>query len=166
MAEKRLSICGAILLGLILLVAVFSLGVYVGRYGLNREGLSYAGGGQPGGQMPAQGVPQQPGQMPGPQQAVPNAPQPLPPGLDSPPQLIGRIIHISPDGLDLAAQDGLRPVQLTRETVFEDSEGNALALRDLARGNVVGVYGELSGEGAGRTFTAARIVVLPVQSEP
>jgi hypothetical protein len=97
---------------------------------------------------------------------VPNAPQPLPPGLDSPPQLVGRIVHIAPDGLDLATQNGLRPVQLTRETAFEDSEGSALALRDLARGDVVGVYGELTGEGAGRTFTAARVVVLPVQSEP
>jgi hypothetical protein len=168
MTEKKgLSICGAILLGLMLLAAVFSLGVYVGRYGLTREGLSYAGPGGggpgqfPGGQPPGQGIPQQPGQ-----QAGPNAPQALPPGLDSPPRLIGRIINISPSGLDLATPDGLRPVLLTEETVIEDHEGNELTLAELRRDNVVGVYGELTGGGAGRTLTATRVVVLPLPPEP
>jgi hypothetical protein len=163
--NKGFSVCGAILLGVMLLVAVFSLGIYVGRYGLTREGLSYAGpgGGMPGGpmQQPQGGQPR-----PGPQDTGPQAPQPLPPGLDSPPQLIGRIINISPDGLDLATPDGPRPVLFTEETVFEDHEGGVLTVSDLTREAVVGVYGELSGGGAGRTFTATRIVVLPLPPEP
>ena len=163
--NKGFSICGAILLGVMLLVAVFSLGVYVGRYGLTREALSYAGPGggpapaqrPPDGQRPAQDAPQQPGQQPG--------AQGLPPGLDSPPQVIGRIINITPDGLDIATPDGPRPVMLTEDTIIEDHEGNELTLSDLTREDVVGVFGELTGGGAGRIFTATRIVILPPQPE-
>jgi hypothetical protein len=166
--NKGFAICGAILLGVMLLAAAFSLGIYVGRYGLTREGLSYAGpgGGMPGGpmQQPQGGQPL-PGQG-APQGRGPQAPQPLPPGLDSPPQLIGRILTISPDGLDLATQDGPRPILLTEDTILEDHEGNELTLADLAREDVVGVFGELSGGGAGRTLTATRIVVLPPRPEP
>jgi len=199
--NKGFAVGGAILLGVVLLVAAFSLGVYVGRYGLTREGLSYSGPGMgaapvgagqaPGGQQPGQvpgnqppgQVPGNPGQAPGsgagqipggqpPNQGpssqgpLPNAPQALPSGLDTPPRLIGRLIAISPDGLDLATPDGPRPVLLTADTVIEDGEGGALALSDLAPGDVVGIYGELSGGGAGRTLTATRVVILPPQPQP
>lgn len=160
--SRYFAICGAVLLGLMLLVATFSLGVYVGRYGLTREGLVYAGpgaqpmGGGGAGQQPPGSQLRSPG---GPGQAQPGV-APLPPGLNSPPQLIGHIIGLSPEAIDLATPNGPRSALLTSETVVEDYEGNTRSLQELTRDQAVGVYGEFSGNG-GRVLTATRIVILP-----
>jgi hypothetical protein len=122
-----------------LLAAAFSLGVYVGEHGWTREGLTYQPQ-QPAGPLPGAGAPVGPG--------------------GEPPVVTGRIRVISPQGLELATPDGPRFVQITAETRFEVPDGEDLGLQDLARGDVVAVFGELM-PGDGPRLQATRIVRLP-----
>ncbi len=150
---------GVVLLELMLLVAVFALGVYFGRYGLTREGLVYAG---PGGAraQPAQQQQGPKGQQP---QVQPGGLPQLPPGLTEPPQLIGRVRNISPEGLNLATADGPRPVLFDEQTTCRDYQGVELGLERLRQGMVVAVYGERSPDG--RNLIASEIVILPPSDE-
>jgi hypothetical protein len=155
---------GVVLLELMLLVAVFALGVYFGRYGPTREGLVYAG---PGGAraQPAQQQQRQEGRPEGQQQqqVQPGGLPQLPPGLTEPPQLIGRVRNISPEGLNLATADGPRPVLFDEETTCRDYQGVELGLQRLRQGMVIAVYGERSPDG--RNLIASEIVILPPSDE-
>jgi hypothetical protein len=122
-----------------LVAAAFSLGVYVGEHGWTREGLTYQPQ-QPAGPLPGAGAPTGPG--------------------GEPPLVTGRIRVISPQGLELATPDGPRFVQITPETSLEGPDGQELTLRDLARGDVVAIFGELM-PGDGPRLLATRIVRLP-----
>ena len=142
MAERRwLLAAGAVVLVLMLVAAAFSLGVYVGEHGWTREGLTYQPQ-QPGGLLPDAGAPGGPG--------------------GEPPAVTGRIRVISPQGLELTTPDGLRFVEITAETRFEGPDGEELSLRDLARGDIVAVFGELQA-GDGPRLQASRIIRLPAR---
>ncbi len=150
---------GAIVLQVMLLIAVFALGVYIGHYGLTRDGLFYGapGPGGPGGaanQPPRQG-------LGGPQPGAANqgGPPPLPPGLDEPPQLIGRLVASGPDALELATPQGPRSVLIDENTAYEDTEGNTFSLAGLSPGDVIAIYGTFSPDG--RNLVATRVVILP-----
>ncbi len=143
MAKRRwLVAAGAAILVLMLVVAAFSLGVYVGEHGWTREGLTYQPQG-PGGPLPGGGAP------------------PAGPGGE-PPALTGRIRVISPHGLELATPDGPRFVEITSATRLEDPEGQEISLHDLARGDIVAVFGEMM-PGDGPRLQATRIVLLPAR---
>jgi hypothetical protein len=155
--NRALIIGGAVLLGLMMLVAAFALGVYLGAHGLTREGLVYAVPG--GGAQPGPGGAPQPPEGPG----RPGGAAPLP--LDPPPQLIGRVRRVSDEGLELATPDGPRWVALAEEVSLEDIEGKPLSLDEVKPGTVIGVYGEFSPNG-GPEMIATRLVLLPAQSPP
>jgi hypothetical protein len=150
---------GAILLMIMLLAAAFSLGVYLERYGLTGDGLAYQrpAVGAPGG--PAN--PDNPGQPPDGQR--PQAGNQLPPGLSEPPQLIGRLVRISPQVLELATQQGRRLITVNEDTFYRDHTDNTLELRELEIEQIVAVYGTF--EQAGRELIADEIVVLPPPPE-
>ncbi len=140
------SVGGAVLL-LMLLASSFSLGVYVGEHGWTREGLSYSGpnaGKQPGvgnPQAPAGGFPNGPAQSG-------TQPAPFPAGLPAGrPNLIGRILRIQPQSLQVASADGPRAVLLTAETRFLEQDGSDIGLKDLQKGDAVAVYGVFAGDG-------------------
>ncbi len=140
MAENRWQIAvGALVLLGMLLAATFSLGVYVGRHGLSREGLRY----QPGPQAGQPQVPGGPGGAPGPR-----------------PDLIGRLRGASPQGLELATQQGPRFVALNEDTKLESMQGDPLTVEDLKPGDLLAVFGEFS-VGDGRELLATRVVRLP-----
>jgi hypothetical protein len=144
MVENRWQIViGSVILLLLLLVGAFSLGVYVGEHGLTRRGLTY---------QPA------PGAVP---QGGPAQPQGQAPGQDAGrPALVGRILNASPDGLELATQDGRRRVELHDRTVYMELNGPALQLSDLANWDIVAIYGEMIAGDGGRLL-AQVVVRLP-----
>lgn len=146
MVESRWQIVlGAVILLLMLLVGAFSLGVYVGEHGWTRQGLSYQPGAQPvgPGQVPGQGLVPGQGQLPG-----------------QGPALIGRILQISPQALELATPEGRRRVELHDGTVFREQEGAELQLSELERGDVVAIFGEMIAGDGGRLL-AQVVVRLP-----
>ena len=155
MVESRWQIVvGAVVLLLMLLVGAFSLGVYVGEHGWTRGGLSYqpdSGGVLPGapGQVPGQGQIPGPGQLPG-------------QGAETP-ALIGRILRISPEALELATQEGMRRVELHDGTVFREQDGLELSLTDLSQGDIVGIFGEMIAGDGGRLLAQ---VVLRLPPRP
>ncbi len=146
MVENRWQIVlGSVILLLLLLTGAFSLGVYVGEHGLTRRGLTY----QPDPGAVPQGGPGQPqGQAPG-------------PGQDGGrPALIGRILDVSAEGLELATQDGRRRVELHDRTVIMELNGPSLQLSDLANWDIVAIYGEMIAGDGGRLL-AQVVVRLP-----
>jgi len=142
MVENRWQIIiGAVMLLLIMLTGAFSLGVYIGRHGLSQEGLRYQ--------------PDQPGGMPEPQSA--DRPHNLPSGD---PDLIGLIRTLSPQGIQLATQEGPRLVEVDDATHVQDTEGRSLKLPDLRLGDIVAVFGDFT-PGDGRRLLATHVVRLP-----
>ena len=147
MAENRWQIIiGAVMLLLILLTGAFSLGVDIGRHGLRQEGLHYQ--------------PSQPG----------DKLEPLP--ADRPwnlqlgePDLIGLIRVISPQGIQLATQEGPRLLEADEATRVLDTEGQLLKLADLHLGDIVAVFGDFT-PGDGRHLLATHIVRLPPRQPP
>ncbi len=158
-------IAGVALLQVMLLVAAFSVGVYIARHGLTRGGLSYQGPGamgQPQRAMP--GLPQQggltggPNVQPGDPNQAPLAPGQLPFGLTEPPQVLGRLLNISPMSLEVATPEGPRIVAIGDQTNYADQEGQVLTLADLRQGMIVAVYGIL--DDGGHSLLAMRVIVL------
>lgn len=141
-----LKIGGLILLILSISIAAFALGVYFGKYGFSDAGLGYRPEGQP-----------QAGQPP-PDRGVQNQiPPGLPPGR---PQVIGRIQYIGEQSLRLATQDGPRIILLTQDTKIYNRNGEAISLRDLHNGEVIGVYGAFT-NGDGTQLHANTLILLP-----
>jgi hypothetical protein len=150
MVENRWQIVvGSVILLLMLLAGAFSLGVYVGEHGWTRRGLTY----QPDPGAVPQGAPGQPqGQAPGQGQL---------PGQDGArPAVIGRILDISSEGLELATQEGRRRVELHDQTVYLELNGPTLQLTDLAVADIVAIYGEMIAGDGGRLL-AQVVVRLP-----
>lgn len=150
MVENRWQIVvGSVILLLMLLAGAFSLGVYVGEHGWTSRGLTY----QPNPAAVPQGGPGQPqGQALGQGQL---------PGQDGGrPALIGRILAVSEEGLELATQDGRRRVELHDRTVFLELNGPTLQLADLAVGDIVAIYGEMVAGDGGRLLSQV-VVRLP-----
>ena len=154
-AQRALIVVGLIVLIGMLVTAAFALGVYVGEHGWTRAGLRY----QPGGGRPPQGPPPGAQQPPGnpPQPGGGSTPQGLPPGR---PQIVGQILEIAPKALIIATKDGPRGVILIPETRYLDETKASISLKDLQRGQVVGVFGRFNQDG-GRQFQADLIVRLP-----
>lgn len=150
MVENRWQIVvGSVILLLMLLAGAFSLGVYVGEHGWTRRGLTY----QPDPGIMPQGAPVQPqGQAPGQGQL---------PGQDAGrPALIGRVLDVSNQALELATQDGRRRVELHDRTVFLELNGPTLQLTDLETWDIVAIYGEMVAGDGGRLL-AQVVVRLP-----
>ncbi len=151
-ARRWQLIAGGVVLALMLNAATFSLGMYVGEHGWTREGLRYKPGpqGVPGANLlpdvgPGAGLQLQGGQ----------------PGLLAPqPDLIGRLLLIAADSLELATPAGPRLVRVDGETAVQDERGQPLALGDLHVGDVLAVFGEAI-PGGERQFHATRLVRLP-----
>jgi len=147
MVENRWQIIiGAVMLLLILLTGAFSLGVYIGRHGLSPEGLRYQ--------------PSQPDGMP----------EPLPADRRwnlqfGEPDLIGLIRDISPQGIQLATQEGPRLLETNDATRVFDTVGQLLKLADLRLGDIVAVFGDFT-PGDGRHLLAAHIVRIPPRQPP
>ena len=148
------------MLNALLIIAVFSLGVYVGHYGLSREGLVYTGGAvRPVAPQPVQPIrPGQPGNILPEEGRQPRLP--LSCIADERPQLAGRLLNISEGALEVAIEQGPRPVLIDAQTVYEDCDGSALSLDELQRGMVIAVYGVLGEDG--RNLIAKRVIVLVV----
>ena len=147
MVENRWQIIiGAVMLLLMLLTGAFSLGVYIGRHGLSQEGLRYQ--------------PDQPGGMPEPLPA--DRPRNLQLGE---PDLIGLIRDISPQGIQLATQEGPKLLETNDATQVFDTDGQPLKLADLRLGDVVAVFGDFI-PGDGRHLLATHIVRLPSRQPP
>jgi hypothetical protein len=148
MVENRWQIVsGAVILLLMLLVGAFSLGVYVGEHGWTGSGLTY----QPGpGVLPL--APQDQSQPPGQGQFQGQ-------GADGP-RLIGRILEITPQALDLATPDGRRRVELHEGTRYREENGAQLQFSDLAQGDVVAIFGEVIA-GDGGKLLAQLVLRLP-----
>lgn len=138
MAENRWQlIVGAVVLMLALLAGAFSVGVYVGRYGLTAQGLRL-------------------------QPSDANRPvnhQPGGPGAE--PALIGRLLRIQPDGLNLATQQGRRFVAVDDGTVWIDNQGRPLDPLSLQPGDMIAIFGQF--ENGGDRLLAERVVRLPAQ---
>lgn len=139
MAQNRWQIAvGAVVLMLALLAGAFSLGVYVGRYGLTAQGLRLqpSDANRPAGNMqPAEG---------------------------DEPALIGRLLQIRENGLDLATQQGRRFVSTSPETQWIDPQGGPLDPESLQEGDLLAIFGRL--EDGGRQLVADRVVRLPQQT--
>jgi hypothetical protein len=151
-----ISVGGALLL-LMLLASTFSLGVYVGEHGWTRDGLTYSGPGRAdGNNRPAQGV-NPGGPPPAGTEPAPQAPIGLPQGK---PNLIGRILLIHPDSLQLTSSTGPRLITLTTDTRFLEQDGRAIRLKDLQKGDPVAIYGLFVG-GDGGELRADFVVRLP-----
>jgi hypothetical protein len=149
------SIGGAILL-LMLVASSFSLGVYVGEHGWTRDGLSYSGPGQavrPG----LNGKPAQDGPAGVGTPLPPQAPAGLPSGR---PNLIGRIIQIHPQSIEVASASGPRVVILTFETRFLEQDGRVITVKDLQKGDAVAIYSRFTA-GDGGEMQADFVVRLP-----
>lgn len=143
-------VAAAIGLQLVLLAAAFTLGITVGRNSIDRWAVNSAddfrGPGHPGDSLPSGVRPDE---------------QPLPPGLEEAPQLIGRIVRISPDALELAAPRGPRTVLTDAATIYETFDSDVLSAADVHPDMIVAIYGPLdppSGD-----LVASRVVVLPPQ---
>ena len=129
MAENRWQIIiGAGVLLLMLLAGSFSLGVYFGRHGLSQEGLQY---------QPAQQNPQ----APPPEREPQNQPAGIPEGK---PNLLGRLRQVTPKGIELATENGIRFVAIDEETKFLDNAGNPLSGSDLKPGDILVIFGDFS----------------------
>lgn len=138
MAENRWQlIVGAVVLMLALLAGAFSIGVYVGRYGLTGEGLRL----QPSDANRPMGN------------------QPAGPGIE--PALIGRLLRIQPDGLNLATQQGRRFVAVDAGTEWTDHQGTSLDPQSLQPGDLIAIFGQF--ENGGDRLLAERVVRLPAQ---
>lgn len=155
MATSRWLIAiGLIVLIGMLVIGAFALGVYVGEHGWTRAGLQYQPGAQPPpGQMPPQGG----NKPPKDQQPPGGAPDGLPPGR---PQIIGRILKITPQSVNIATPDGPRYVILTPKTRYLEENGTPISPSALQRNDVVGVFGRLTQDGK-RQFRADVIIKLP-----
>lgn len=137
MKQKRAVVTvGVIGLQLILLVAVFALGVYVGRYLLD-------------GDQPASTEQQQ--------NAVGQSD--LPPGLDTPADLIGTVVRISDGRIEVETSQELRTVLVDGQTTYRDHERHSLALSDLQPPMIIVVYGQPDPNRGG--FVGREIVLLP-----
>lgn len=73
--------------------------------------------------------------------------------------MIGRLRNVSLEALEVAADQGPRPVLLDENTTYEDCDGNSLTLRDLQRGMVIAIYGVFADDG--RNLIAGQVIVLP-----
>jgi hypothetical protein len=140
MAENRWQIVvGAVVLMLALLAGAFSVGVYVGRYGLTAQGLRL----QPSDANRPAGN--------------------LPPGQGGEPTLIGRLVQIREDGLDLATQQGRRFVSVSPQTEWIDPQGQPIDPESLQEGTILAIFGQF--EEGGNRLLADRIVRLPPQQQ-
>lgn len=139
-----------------LVIAAFSLGVFVGERGWTRGGLQ---NNAPMGLPPGAQGPQGPGQT-GPGGAHPQGAG-LPQGR---PQLIGRVLRISEESLELITQEGRRQVNLSSDTGYQNVEGTTLRLEDLTTEDVVVVFGKFTG-GDGSQLEAEVVVKLPPKKD-
>ena len=138
MAQNRWQIAvGAVVLLLAVLAGAFSLGVYVGRYGLTAQGLRLqpSDANQPAGN--------------------------LQPAQDDEPALIGRLLQIRQNGLDLATQQGRRFVAIGPETQWIDPQSHPLEPEALQEGDLLAIFGQF--EDGGNRLVADRVVRLPQQ---
>jgi hypothetical protein len=146
MAENRWQIVlGAAVLLLMLLAGTFSLGVYIGRHGLSREGLQY-----------------QPLQQPNPQVIHPNRPADIPEGE---PDIIGRLRTASPQGIEIATQNGIRFVVINQETKLLDERGETLERSGIHRGDILAIFGSFR-LNDGNQLLAEVIIRIPPSNPP
>ncbi|MBN1439841.1 MAG: hypothetical protein JW929_10565, partial [Anaerolineales bacterium] len=73
--------------------------------------------------------------------------------------LTGRILRIHPQSIEVASQGGPRVVLVSPQTRFLEQDGREIAIRDLAAGDLVAVYGLTAGDGG--ALQAEVIVRLP-----
>ncbi|MEW6718088.1 MAG: hypothetical protein AB1345_11380 [Chloroflexota bacterium] len=128
---------GLLVLICMLVIGAFAIGVYVGERGWTQ------GGGQAQADVGPPAQVQQPNIKPVlPPSGAGNQIQDLLPGLPpGRPQVIGRILQISPNVLELATSDGLRLVQLTSDTSYQEADGSSITLQDLKKRDQVAVFG-------------------------
>jgi len=139
-----------------LVSSAFALGVYVGEHGWNNTAFADQPRDilQPAGQLPPLDQPFPPDIHQSPSgQPIPG----LPPGR---PQIIGRIRQITPDALELATQTGPRRINLTEQTRYIQQSGESLVLKDLQRGDMVAIYGEVTQQ-PNQQFKAELVIKLP-----
>ncbi|MBW8010356.1 MAG: hypothetical protein FVQ83_03820 [Chloroflexi bacterium] len=164
--RKLLIGLGALVIACMVSGASFSLGFFIGAQGWSIQSPSSAGpgagpgggfGGQPGGQS-QQGFPGQISPRGGAQQQQGANQQPRP-------DLIGIIVSVTDDSLELETQEGFRMVTLTDETIVALREEDSTTPADrseLQRGVRVAVVGEFGDDG--QTMTARVVVILPEQA--
>ncbi len=144
--RKILYVLGAIIIVSMIAVGSFSLGVYVGKQGWILNEPSVFG--------PRQGPNQGP-------DGVQEPPQNRDDNLPPKPDLIGRVINISPSSLEVDTADGIRLILISDETVVSrQGEGNVETahLSDIKIGVHIAVIGEFSDDG--RTLTGEIIILL------
>ena len=139
--------------------AAFSLGFYIGGTGWSIQAPSAAGSeGLPGGQQP-----RNPGQqqgLPG-QQFQPGGQQQPGTGQQPRADLVGIILSVTDDSLEIETREGFRMVQLTEATFVSIHENNTdipAELSDLEPGVRVAVFGQF--DDAGQTLTARLVVIV------
>lgn len=156
-SKKAMLIAGVGLLQILLLGGAFLLGVFVTRTSIQTNPNQPAGVIAPQSGNAQQPAEPQPGQSDRQQQNIL-------PGLSAPPQMIGHLVHISADTLELVRPQQPQPILVDAETTIETLEGEALTPADLQRDMILAVYGHPLPDS--QQFLAERIVILPPPGTP
>jgi len=157
--RKLLYAFGAVIIAGMIAIASFSLGVYVGKQGWTLKQPSMTGPAQP--QVNPQRTPQVQPQSGGQGQ------QPAGGNQDTPrrPDLIGKVINVTAESLEVNTVDGLRSALIDEETIIlkqvEGKEAPA-QLGDIQRGVRVAIFGQF--RDGGRTLICRLIVILELRN--
>jgi len=166
--RKLLVAAGALIIVLIIAIGSFSLGLYVGQHGILPGPPRVSGPGAPGlpGQppqplggpgQPGPGVPPGPGAQPPPGSPGQSNPAERPPNLPpGPPDLIGLLQVVDPEGLTIGTPQGPRLVRVDADTQVFDAQGEPLSLEALTVGAHLAVFGHFTDDG--RTMVAETVV--------
>ncbi len=144
--RKLLYAFGFIIIAGMIAAASFSLGVYIGKQGWTITKPSMTGPGQP--PVQPQGNPQD--QPPGGNSDTPNRPD-----------LIGKVITVTTNSVELNTPDGLRSVSLTDNTrILKQAEGELepASVNDIQPGIRIAVFGQFGDDG--RSMTGQTIIML------
>ena len=137
-----------LIIGLIIIVGMlttlaFSVGVYIGKRGMLNQEFERL-------------------KNPIPPQSPKNQSQNknnLPNNGPKQPDIVGRLEEKSDHYLMISTQAGIKHIAITSDTMFISSNQNPIKLEDLSRGDIIGIFGNLS-PNRGDIFEALVIVKI------
>jgi hypothetical protein len=141
--RKILYALGLLIIGGMIAIGAFSLGIYVGKSSWTLK--------QPALQSPQQG----PGNIPNPDQGEPVNPPPKP-------DLVGKVISVTADTIEISTRNGLYSVVITEDTIYLQQGGGSVKparLEDIQIGTNLAIIGKLSQDN--RTLRGEIVVLLP-----
>ncbi|HEY59930.1 MAG TPA: hypothetical protein G4N92_04510 [Anaerolineae bacterium] len=137
-------IVGLIIITGMLVTLAFSVGVYVGKRGMLNQEFERL----------KNPVPQQNQQK----QTLSNRDN-AQEGAPKQPDIIGMLEEKSNDYLMISTTQGIKQISITPDTLFISANQNPIKLEDLSRGDIIGIFGNLSPD-RGDVFEALLVVKI------